>query len=232
MLADHRKGLLSCSCARRSTDARANNALHPSQTIHPPCAHVRDELGYTLRICIPLGLLHQQPRHGYAGAGTEVSWGFVRLVELDETAGPHEIFCAFGMVIVIVCVLRELGLQLTDFFLEFHDVESADLLAASGVEILAYGTGTLTGKTSGESGVASCFALQGHKGVKSVRVFFPQPQEKSQCMVCRVKRRVRACRQRQHAVRVCAMRCELPSSSSRCWVGGRRKGPAGWTGTG
>lgn len=45
------------------------------------------------------------------------------------------------------------------------------------------------------------------------------------------KGKVLACLQRQHAVRVCAMRCELTSlSSSRCWVGGLRNDGADWGG--
>lgn len=74
-LTDHWEILLPGSHSRRTTDACAHvdNALHPVETIHSSRANIGEQFGYSLGVCISLGLVHQQPRHGYARTRAEIA---------------------------------------------------------------------------------------------------------------------------------------------------------------
>ena len=147
---DHGEALFPRGHSRRTTDTCAyiDDTLHPVQPIQPPCADVGDELGYALRVCIPLGLLHEESGHGDARAGSEIARCFVCFVEFDQAAGSHHVLRAFRVFNVVIGVLRELGFELSDLMLQMDNIVAIDLLIPGGVEILANRARPFTGETS------------------------------------------------------------------------------------
>ena len=66
-----------------------------------------------------------------------------------------------GKVPLLLGKGAQLGLELADAVLQLYDVVAADLLALSGVVVLADGAGALAGQAAGEGGVASRLSLEG-----------------------------------------------------------------------
>lgn len=98
------------------------NTLHPVHTIQPSCAHIRYQFRYTLRVCVSLRLFHEKPCHGNTRARSKIPRGFVSFIQLDKATRPHQVLCAFGVIIVLVGVLRELSLKLPDLLLQSDNV--------------------------------------------------------------------------------------------------------------
>jgi hypothetical protein len=111
------------------------NGLHTGLTSG---SNIWYEIRYATRCRVSLGLLHQQPGHGNATAGSQVSGCFVTGLETDHAPRPDHVFSGFGVVVFIIRKLRQLGLKCPNFVLELDDIVTVDLLAFGGVQVLAY----------------------------------------------------------------------------------------------
>ncbi len=143
--------------------SHAYDALHTIHPFDPSGTDFWYELGYPLAVGVAFRLFHEQPRHGYPAAGSEVPWRLVRLGQANQASRAHNLFVV-PWVLVLFGELGKLGLELSDLFLQPDDIVSADLFALGGIIVFARRAGALTGETPREVGIASRFPLDDATG--------------------------------------------------------------------
>jgi hypothetical protein len=154
---------------------------------------VRYDFGDALGLGELLRELHHQARDGDAARGPQ-ELGLVGVLHAHCGRPAHHVF---GVRLHVVALeVGQLLLELAHLVLQVHDVVAGDLAALGGVIVLAVRVGALAGPASGQPRVASRLALDGsdNNRVKIVQGVRP------------------TVRQRQHAVRVWAVRFWVPSS--------------------
>lgn len=96
-----------------------------------------DEVRNAIRGRIPLGFLHQEPRHGNSTAGPQISGGFITGFQPDHAPWSHNILGGTRVVAIVVRVLSQLSFQGSNLVLKFDDIVAIDLLAFCRIQILA-----------------------------------------------------------------------------------------------
>lgn len=114
-----------------------------------PGSHFWNQFGDAVGLCIALGFLHKQARHGYTTARAQITGRFVADAEANHASGADNIFVGAGVVGSLIGVLVELCFKSSDFVLQFNNVVAINFAPLRSVEIFADGTSLLAWATAG-----------------------------------------------------------------------------------